>query len=178
MLPQNQIELFSVDTFEGHSELDIKHQREGLQTPGLFSNTSYESVKKYLSDFDFVTVLKGRIQGFEKKFSKKDFTLIHLDMDLYEPTIYALNHYSENLVINGFFVIDDYKFESCPGIEKAIIDFLANHSDFIKIELITGQCILIKTRMLNIRAKNPGTGLQMRKTTDSKERGIENLKTF
>ena len=144
MLPNNDVALFCVDTFEGHSVLDIKNEKEGLQTPGLFSKTSYESVKNYLKEYDFAIVLKGRIQDCENQITNDDFMLIHLDMDIYEPTIYALYTYSNRLIKNGFIVVDDYKFNSCPGIEKAVAEFMTNRSDFIKIELITGQCVLIK----------------------------------
>lgn len=140
------IEQFAVDTFGGHDAKDIPKGADGVHTPGLFSDTSFESVRDYLGAFPFVKTIKARIQDATDVTSDKGFHLIHLDTDIYEPTIYVLNTYAEKLAPYGILVLDDYGFTTCPGIEKAVTEFLDNHPGaFTRFELPTGQGILVKT---------------------------------
>lgn len=135
--------LFSVDTFEGHSELDVGHD-DGWHLPQNFSQTSFESVSDFLAKWPFVTVLRGRIQDLEKTLAAERFHLIHLDTDLYEPTRYALDHYSNRLASGGIIVLDDYGFKTCPGIKRAVREFMdGKHDRFTMIELPSGQCLLV-----------------------------------
>lgn len=136
---------YAVDTFEGHSELDFQtNQLEGAHSPGLFDETSYREVKKYLSVFPEVEVFQGRIQDAADKFENMKFGFVHLDMDIYQPTKFSLDFFSSRLILGGIFVIDDYEFQTCPGIKKAIDEFLLVNKNFVQIPLLSGQCQLVK----------------------------------
>ncbi len=144
-----ELKLYSVDTFEGHSDKDLPDGKndikEGIHLPGMFNETSYEQVKNYLSAFPFVEVIQARIQDCEEQLGGQLFDLIHLDMDIYHPTLYGLNFYKDKLKPWGMFVMDDFGFKTCPGVMQAVDEFLSqNPGQFHKFFLMTGQCILVK----------------------------------
>jgi len=137
--------LYSVDTFEGHSEhdlpgsgLDADHQAKG------FDRTDYEQVKTYLSGFPFVTVLKDRVQDCAAQFAEHRFALVHLDVDIYMPTLFSLEFFEERMRPQGIIVVDDYNFLTCPGAKQAVDEYVAKAKRPVtKLELQTGQCLLI-----------------------------------
>ena len=137
--------LYSVDTFEGHSEhdlpgcgLDADHQAKG------FDRTDYEQVKEYLSVFPFVTVLKNRVQDCAAQLAEHAFALVHLDMDIYMPTLFALEFFEERMLPQGIIVVDDYNFLTCPGAKQAVDEYVAQTKRPVtKLELQTGQCLLV-----------------------------------
>ena len=137
--------LYSIDTFEGHSELDfLKEKTEGVHEAGLFYETSFETVSKYLSKYQNIEVLKGRIQDKADMIKDFKFSFVHLDMDIYQPTVFALDFFSSRIIIGGIVILDDYEFQTCPGIKKAIDEFLATNKNFVQVPLLSGQCQLIK----------------------------------
>jgi len=136
--------MFSVDTFEGHDKRDLESKYEGKHTTGFFSETSFDSVRTYFSQFTFIEVIKGRIQDSVNYLTKNSFGFIYLDMDIYSPTIFSLNYFSDKLIPGGIILLDDYNFKTCPGINKAVAELVKANSDFVKIPLQTGQCMLIK----------------------------------
>lgn len=137
-----QASLFCVDTFEGHSEIDIPSGHEGPHEPKQFNQTSYEEVREYLTPFPFVKVLKGRIQETSIPIDI-EFDFLHLDVDIYAPTYYSLHIFSKQLASGGIIIIDDYNFLTCPGAKNAVDQFLEEtERTFIKFECQTGQCCL------------------------------------
>lgn len=145
-LVQNKCRMFSVDTFEGHSDIDLIKGTEGGHMAGSFNETDYEEVKKYLSDFPFLTVIKNRIQNCGIFFQDIQFDFIHIDADIYEPIKYSLDCFAPKMTKNSIIIVDDYGFTTCPGAKRAVTDFLnMNKGQYIFFEIQTGQCILIKS---------------------------------
>jgi len=134
--------LSCVDTFEGHQEIDLINGLDSDHGQGTFIDTSYETVKNYLSTFNFVQITKGRIQENTEIFNDKKIHFIHLDMDIYEPTIFSLKFFDKILVKNGIILLDDFGFNSCPGVEKAINNF--DQSNYFSVAIDTGQFLMIK----------------------------------
>jgi hypothetical protein len=143
---KEKINMYCVDTFEGHAKEDLKNIKHDVHKPSWFSDTSFESVKSYLSVFDFVEVVKGKIQECESQFEEKSLHFVHLDVDLYQPILFSLNMFSNKMHQGGIILVDDYGFTTCPGVREAVSEFMENNSNsFYKFELCTGQCLLIKT---------------------------------
>lgn len=137
-------EIFSVDTFCGHSDQDIlANGLDGDHAPGSFTDTSYESVREYLDDFPFVKVLKGRVQNVSNELPSY-FHFIHLDVDIYEPTRYVLETYFPKMPLGGGIIVDDYGYRSCPGVQKAVDEFVNSRQDIVSYSFPTGQCLLVK----------------------------------
>lgn len=59
------------------------------------------------------------------------FNFVHLDMDVYEPTLCVLDKLYEKLVKGGIIMFDDYNIVS--GATKAIDEFLSEHEN-LKLE--------------------------------------------
>jgi hypothetical protein len=65
-------------------------------------------------------------------------------MDIYEPTIFALKFFDDKLVSGGVILMDDYGFDTCPGIPKAVKEFAETHLGYFGIALLTGQYLFVK----------------------------------
>jgi O-methyltransferase len=72
------------------------------------------------------------------------FSLVHIDVDLAEPTWDSLTFFYPRLVSNGIIVCDDYGFETCPGAREAM-DAYFGELNIPIIHLPTGQGLAIKT---------------------------------
>lgn len=136
---------YCFDTFEGHAANDVNNALEPKQTAGSFDNTSYEEVKEYLNLFSNVTIFKGRFQDTCQPLDDMRFGFVHLDMDIYSPTIFALKYFEDKMIKGGITVLDDYGFVSCPGIEKAVSEFMSNATGkYFGMPLLTGQFVLVR----------------------------------
>lgn len=134
---------YGFDTFEGHAGVDIG-DIDGDHTPQLFDDTSLETVSSYLAGDAEVTLRKGRFQDTCTEFEHTIFHFVHLDVDLYGPTLQALTFFADRIARGGILVVDDYGFSTCLGIEKAVGEFLTKRRDFSYFHLLSGQMILIK----------------------------------
>lgn len=145
LLGADRVTCHCIDTFEGHSYEDLPAGREGVHTAVKFSRTSYEEVCSYLSDLPFVRVTRGRIQEVAREFTNERVHLLHLDVDIYEPTLFSLEFFWERMARGGIIVVDDYGFSTCPGVELAVTEFVAGRSSHVGLQLMTGQYVLAKT---------------------------------
>jgi hypothetical protein len=136
---------FAVDTFEGHNKLDLPEETEGANQEGLFADTSEDAVTQLLSPFSFAKVCKGRIQDVSATLPAKAFHFIHLDMDLYAPTLWALDFFSARMPAGAVIILDDYDKKTCPGIKQALDEFdAANPGVFLRWDLQSAQCLLVR----------------------------------
>lgn len=135
---------FCFDTFEGHAAEDINKSVETSHMPNMFNDTSFEAVKAYLNQFENVEVHKGRIQDTAHVLNEASMHFVHLDMDIYEPTLFALQFFNDRMVHGGVILLDDYGFKTCPGIERAANDFLSVNKNYFGTALLSGQYILVK----------------------------------
>ena len=62
----------------------------------------------YLSSNDFITLYKGIIPKTLPSQDPDQYDFVHLDLDLYEGTIAALNYFYPRLNNHGNIQIDDY----------------------------------------------------------------------
>ena len=104
---------------KGGDGLSLEETHSILKTK-LFTN--YE-----LIDGD----VRDSLPDFLKKNNSERFSLIHLDMDVYEPTAFVLNQLYERLVTGGLIIIDDYN--TVEGATIATDEFIAKHPN-LKIE--------------------------------------------
>jgi O-methyltransferase len=128
------------DSFEGlsaPSELDGTHWQKSDLSVDL------ESVKTNLSDYSDVVFHKGWIPAGFIEVSGVRFAFVHIDVDLYEPTLESIKFFYERLNDGGVLICDDYGFDSCPGATKAIDDYLTGKVEKM-IYLSGGGGFLIK----------------------------------
>ena len=112
----NFIEEFEKDGGEG---LSLEETNYILK---LKSFTNYQLV-----DGD----IRNTLSDFLTKNSSEKFSLVHLDMDVYEPTAFTLEKIYNQIVIGGLIVIDDYNI--VEGATIAVDEFIAKYPK-LKIE--------------------------------------------
>ena len=83
-------------------------------------------------------LIKGNVTNTIDQFLNKKknlkISLLHLDMDIYTPTIHSLNKFFKYIVKNGVILIDDYR--HIKGATIAIDEFLRNNKR-LKIQKIS-----------------------------------------
>lgn len=142
----NRVSLITIDTFEGHSEKDLPSGQEGVHTLNKFKETSLDEVREYLSDFDFVEVMQGRVQDVAPDV-EGEVHLLHIDVDLYDPTRFGLELASQRLPPGGIAIVDDYGFTTCPGVKAAVDEFVESQAQAFAVHrLDSGQALLTRTR--------------------------------
>ena len=111
----------------------------------LGKGISEKELGKILSEkkFSNFELIKGDVKKTIPKFIKKNkhtkIALLHLDMDVYQPTIAALKYFYKLMSNNGIILIDDYAVE--VGATKAIDYFFRNKKLKLK-KLVTTTIVL------------------------------------
>ena len=109
---------------------------------GAFGAT-VEEVRNTLQDFPDVQIHSGWIPDIFTTQPNRRYRLVHVDVDLYEPTKGALEYLHSRLVAGGIIVCDDYGSLAWPGARRAVVEFCRlNNLRFISLS--TGQAIIIK----------------------------------
>tara|TARA_E500000178_G_C16834858_1_gene667808 strand:- start:102 stop:863 length:762 start_codon:yes stop_codon:yes gene_type:complete len=135
---QKKVKFHIFDSFEGLSKetkndsgllkFNIK-QLNKIRTQ--FSSDEHFVKNDVLKEFDFVEIYKGWIPEKFYLIKDKKFSFIHLDVDLYEPTLNSLKFFYPRLVNGGIIVCDDYNSKSFNGSKKAWDEFFEkNNSKF------------------------------------------------
>jgi len=129
------------DSFEGLPSIDAVDGSYFRR--GAFSVS--ESVpRQTLADFDFVTFHKGWIPDCFQDIGEERFAFVHIDVDLYKPTLGSLRFFYSRMETGGVILCDDSGLAmSCPGARKAMDEFFADKDEPI-IEVPTGQSFVIK----------------------------------
>jgi O-methyltransferase len=138
-LPGRQLHLF--DSFEGLSEpdgVDGAYWRRG----DLTADESAVHQRMQAAGLAH-TVHKGWIPERFADINGVTFALVHIDVDLYQPTLDSISFFYPRLARGGLIIFDDYGFESCPGARRAVDEYMANKSEGV-VRLTTGQALLQK----------------------------------
>jgi len=140
--------LHGFDSFEGLSEPNDKDLNSADFTfkwkkhDMRFDMTTTE---KNLNKFKgLYTLHKGWIPTRFEEVADKTFSLVHIDVDLYEPTMDTLEFFYPRMSPGGVIICDDYGSLACPGAKEAMDKFAAKTSEKTVIHLTTGQGIIIK----------------------------------
>ncbi len=131
-------ELHLFDTFEGLPDPDRaehKSMRRGHYAASL------EAVRSYLSDQPNLHFHKGMFTGENVSCADRQFSLVHLDVDLKEGTLACLKFFYPRMLPGGVIVSHDYSY--LAGVREAFDEFLADKKERA-VELPTSQAMLIK----------------------------------
>lgn len=135
-------EHFCFDTFEGHDKLDICDN--DTHKVGQFDDTVFDDVKRLFDIYPTVQIYKGRFEDRCGMIEEKTFDVVHLDMDLYAPTLHGLRFLKDRMAARGIIIVDDYGHKSCPGVRQAVDEFLKDNDSFVVFHLLTGQALMIR----------------------------------
>lgn len=135
------------DSFEGLSEPtkndNVNSPEQNIWKKGSLSTTE-KTIRNNLKQLNNIKIYKGWIPNRFNEVDNISFKLVHIDVDLYQPTIDSLEFFYPRLVPGGVIVMDDYGFLTCPGAYKAASYFIKKINERI-IHLPTGQGIILKS---------------------------------
>jgi len=143
----NNKKFFGFDSFQGLStpgsndsiknNYSFKWKENDLSTPETIAKNNLDIFK------DRYHLFKGWIPDKFCEIEEQSFSLIHIDVDLYQPTLDSIKFFWPRLNKGGVLVCDDYGFETCPGAKKAMDEFFSS-IDMSIIHLTTGQGLVFK----------------------------------
>ena len=138
-------ELHVVDTFEGHLD-DTLSEHDPRWQQGKFRSVSYEDVAEYLAPFPSVHVHQGNVLDVVNSWPDRPYSFVHLDIDLYLPTLRCLEYFGPRVVDGGVVVIDDFEAPTCPGVAIAAREYLDRAPEFQIWRMQPEQALLVKCR--------------------------------
>lgn len=134
--------LHLVDSFEGLSERSEEDRAPGaVAVKGNFA-ASMHTARTALADFPAVAFHKGWIPEVLNELPEQRWAFVHVDVDLYKPTLAALEYFEPRLVRGGIIVCDDYGAPTFPGARRAW-DAYCGRRNLPFVVLPTGQAVLL-----------------------------------
>jgi len=135
--------IYLCDTFEGLPYAD-KTKDQSWHKVGDFNDVSYNEIKEFFKPYNNVNVYKGL---FPKEtgylVNNEIFSLIHLDVDMYQSYKECLDFLYTALVPHGIMIFDDYSAISCPGAKLAIDEFFKDKPEQVQLS-VECQAYIIK----------------------------------
>ena len=119
---------FMVDSFEGLSE-PVAEDGELSKTrymEGVFTRTSLEVCQNTLNEFPGASIIKGWIPTAFHELPDQQYRFVHIDVDIYQPTLDALQYFFPKMAPGGIIVVDDFgpwPGEKWPGCKIAVEQF-------------------------------------------------------
>jgi O-methyltransferase len=145
-LPERPLHLF--DTFEGFtargSQAELHNTGDRIPA-SQFSDTSLERVREFIrQQNDNVSYHHGFFpDSIPAALHAETFAFVHLDADLYEPTLEGLKFFYPRLPRRGILLVHDYN--SWAGAHKAVEDFLAAKPEMaIPMPDKSGSAVIVK----------------------------------
>lgn len=143
-----QRRVFGFDNFAGFTEIEPKDgavSKQFKKTAGGFDSAGYEEIlRDAISIYDAdrfipykarVTLVKGDVEKTVPEFVTTNpgvrISLLHFDVDLYRPTLIALETLWPLVVPGGVVAFDEYGIPPWEGESRAVDEFFASN----KIEL-------------------------------------------
>ncbi|HVC37699.1 MAG TPA: TylF/MycF/NovP-related O-methyltransferase [Gammaproteobacteria bacterium] len=125
---------------------------DGLSTPGQWDGGYWTTgalrvpeaaLRETLVEFDNYRVYRGWIPERFTEVSDQRFSFVHIDVDLYQPTLDSLEFFYPRTCREGIILMDDYGFATCPGAKRAADEFFKGRAEPI-VMLTTGQALVLK----------------------------------
>ena len=133
------------DSFEGLSSpqsVDSHPGKEGYWEAGDLA-AEMSIVQANLAQFDHVSLHRGWIPERFPEVEDRTFALVHIDVDLYQPTHDSMAFFYERMNPGGVIIDDDYGSDWCPGARRAIDEFMSDKPEPV-VHLTTGQALIVK----------------------------------
>lgn len=148
--------IYAIDSFEGLSspsdnDLSIKYPVSAANGFDSLEGLMSADINQFIevsSPYNNIIPIKGFVPAVlndTPHLSQKVYSLIHIDLDLYEPIKYSLEFFAPRLLKGGIIVLDDYGSLNWPGAFKSVNEFYNKNKDsYTLIETESMQAILVK----------------------------------
>lgn len=135
--------LVLVDSFEGLSPAVAQDgERANVLARAKAFRVDVEHVKRPFSPWPEIEWRRGWIPPVLDGLTGRQWSLVHLDVDLFEPIRDCLERLYPNLVPGGVIINDDYDSEHFPGARLAWDEFfLKTGKDFVRLP--SGQAVYL-----------------------------------
>jgi O-methyltransferase len=137
--------LFLVDSFEGLSAphpADAVAKGRVAMGEGHFGVTTVEHVRGVMAAYPRCDIVKGWIPDVLDTLPESQWAFVHLDVDLYEPTLGALDYLVPRLAPGAVVVNDDYGSALFPGAGQAWDEFFRGRGlPFVVLD--SGQAVFV-----------------------------------
>lgn len=130
-----------IDSFEGLSNPTIDDGDLTVKTENKFS-CDIDTVKNNLSDFPLINYHKGWIPETLSSLPEEKYKFVHIDLDLAEPTVGALDYFRPRMQPGGIIVCDDYGGIKWHGM-RAVMDRYCEKNNMRILKLSTGQLVIL-----------------------------------
>jgi len=136
--PERTLHLF--DTFSGFDKNEIEDPGQS----GQFADTSVDAVIRTVEPRGNVIVHAGRFPAsVTPQIERLEFAFVHLDADLFEPTMAGLDFFYPRLPAGGVIVIHDYN--AWPGARRAVDEFFVGKRECpIPMPDKSGSAVIVK----------------------------------
>ncbi len=125
------------DTFEGLPETP---EADPLFSKGQF-NSSEAAVRRYLESYSDVFLYPGIFPATAGPVTNKNFSFVHLDVDIYESTAKSLEFFYPRMSKGAVLISHDYAW--AEGVKRAFVEFFADRTEPV-LELSGSQCAFVK----------------------------------
>jgi O-methyltransferase len=96
---------------------------------GLFASEQ-EQLRTRLQRYPNTTIIAGYFPETAECASQERFSYVHLDLDLYQPTVAALQFFYPRMLSGGRIIVHDYS--QCEGVWKAVDEFLTDKPEEVE----------------------------------------------
>jgi ADP-heptose:LPS heptosyltransferase len=141
------------DTFTG---IPAKGE-DDIHAVGDFSDTTLGTVKELLKDCPNARYHAGLFPDTAKGLEFETFKFVHIDGDQYQTTRDALEYFYPRLNDGGILLFDDYQWKNCPGVEKALTEFMADKPEALE-HPTRHQALIVKGKVVDKTAVDVHTG--------------------
>ena len=122
---KKKINFHIFDSFKGISK-PKKKDKILIKVKNNFIGSEKFLNNHVLKDFKFTKTYAGWIPSRFKEVKNKKFSLVHIDLCMYEPTLESLNFFFPRLKKGGVIISNCYNSKVFPGEAKAWDDFFLN----------------------------------------------------
>lgn len=134
---------------KGDRPLHLFDTFEGLPEPGIFDTwfkkgqyaCDLNTVKAYLANYEQVYFYPGLFLATAEAIHGLRFSFVHLDVDLYESTLSALEFFYPRMSRAAMLISHDYV--EFPGVRKAFDEYFEGRRQPV-LELTGNQCLVVK----------------------------------
>ena len=140
--------LFLFDTFEGFSERDLQCENRADEKWNSidFSDTSVDVVRQFIRGNGNIEYFPGHFPETANTLPQEKYALVHLDADLYQPTLEGLRYFYPKLSPGGMIMVHDYS-HNWVGVRKAVDEFIHTiHETLVFIPDWQGSVMILKNR--------------------------------
>ena len=148
--------IYVFDSFEGglsdfkstdleNSSINLKESK--LLSKQYFSDYSLLEDKIKIKGLKDIILNRGWIPSVFEQTEKRVYSFVHIDVDLYEPTLDCLKYFYGKVSRGGILICDDYGYNLFPGAKRAVDQFISglDKNDYsLFLPFSVGGCLIQK----------------------------------